>query len=124
MLAPGGYLSLVAAGRLAAVLARALAGQFAQAHTALTSPDGRWGGADPLPRRFDAAALRTLVEQTGLVVEDVHGVRVFSDLVPSALIDSDADRVALLELEEAATGHPDFGFLGQLGAAVHVLARR
>ena len=51
-------------------------------------------------------------------------MRVFSDLVPSALIDSDADRVALLELEEAATGHPDFGFLGQLGAAVHVLARR
>jgi len=124
VLAPGGYLSLVAAGRLAAVLARALAGQFAQAHTALTSPDGRWGSADPLPRRFDAAALRALVEQTGLVVEDVHGVRVFSDLVPSALIDSDADRIALLELEEAATAHPDFAFLGQLGAAVHVLARR
>jgi len=44
--------------------------------------------------------------------------------VPSALIDSDADRIALLELEQAATGHPDFAFLGQLGAAVHVLARR
>jgi S-adenosylmethionine-dependent methyltransferase len=124
VLAPGGYLSLVAAGRLAVVLARALAGQFAQAHTALTSQDGRWGGADPLPRRFDAAALQALVEQSGLVVEDVHGVRVFSDLVPSALIDSDADRIALLELEQAATDHPDFGFLGQLGAAVHVLARR
>ena len=35
-----------------------------------------------------------------------------------------ADRIALLELEQAATGHPDFAFLGQLGAAVHVLARR
>ena len=124
VLAPGGYLSLVAAGRLAVVLARALAGQFAQAHTALTSADGRWGGADPLPRRFDAAALQALVEQAGLVVEDVHGVRLFSDLVPSALIDSDADRQALLELEQVATRHPQFGFLGQLGAAVHVLARR
>jgi hypothetical protein len=113
----------VAAGRLAVVLARALAGQFAQAPTALTSSDGRWGTADPLPRRFDAAALQTLVEQAGLVVEDVHGVRLFSDLVPSALIDSDADRAALLDLEAAASRHPRFGLLGELGAAVHVLAR-
>jgi hypothetical protein len=54
----------------------------------------------------------------------VHGVRLFSDLVPSALLDSEADRAGLLELEQAASRHPDFGFLGQLGAAVHVLARR
>jgi S-adenosylmethionine-dependent methyltransferase len=124
VLAPGGHLSLVAAQRLAVVLARVLAGQFAQAHEALTSATGRWGSADPLPRRFDAAALGAMVQQAGLVVEDVHGVRLFSDLVPSALIDSDADRTALLELEEAASRHPEFGFLGQLGAAVHVLARR
>ena len=124
VLAQGGHLSLVTAQRLAVVLARVLAGQFAQAHEALTSTDGRWGPADPLPRRFDAAALHAMVEQAGLVVEDVHGVRLFSDLVPSALVDSDADRTALLELEEAASRHPEFGFLGQLGAAVHVLARR
>jgi SAM-dependent methyltransferase len=123
VVAPGGHLSIVAAQRLAVVLARALAGQFAQAHQALVSEDGRWGPADPLPRRFDASALRAMVEQTGLVVEDVHGVRLFSDLVPSALIDSDADRAALLDLEAAASRHPDFGFLGELGAAVHVLAR-
>jgi SAM-dependent methyltransferase len=123
-LAPGGYLSIVAAQRLAAVLARVLAGQFAQAQVALTSPDGRWGGADPLPRRFDTATLTRLVEAAGLEVIDVHGVRLFSDLVPSALVDSEADRTALLELEQAASRHPDFGFLGQLGAAVHVLARR
>ena len=123
VLAPGGHLSLVAAQRLAVVLARVLAGQFAQAHAALQSPDGRWGSADPLPRRFDAAALQAMVERAGLVVEDVHGVRLFSDLVPSALIDSEADRSALLGLEQAASRHPDFAFLGQLGAAVHVLAR-
>jgi S-adenosylmethionine-dependent methyltransferase len=123
VVAPGGHLSIVAAQRLAVVLARALAGQFAQAHQALVSEDGRWGPADPLPRRFDASTLRAMVEQTGLVVEDVHGVRLFSDLVPSALIDSDADRAALLDLEAAASRHPDFGFLGELGAAVHVLAR-
>ncbi len=124
VLAPGGHLSLVAAQRLAVVLARVLAGQFTQAHEALTSADGRWGSADPLPRRFDASAVQAMVEQAGLVVEDVHGVRLFSDLVPSALIDSDADRSALLDLEQAASRHPEFGFLGQLGAAVHVLARR
>jgi S-adenosylmethionine-dependent methyltransferase len=124
ILAPGGHLSLVAAQRLAVVLARVLAGQFAQAHAALESADGRWGSADPLPRRFDAAALEDLVTRAGLVVEDVHGVRLFSDLVPSALVDSEADRAALLDLEQAASRHPDFGFLGQLGAAVHVLARR
>jgi SAM-dependent methyltransferase len=122
--APGGYLSIVAAQRLSAVLARALAGQFAQAHEALTSPDGRWGSADPLPRRFDADRLCDLVAGAGLEVSDVHGVRLFSDLVPSSLIESDADRAALLELEQAASRHPDFRFLGQLGAAVHVLARR
>jgi S-adenosylmethionine-dependent methyltransferase len=124
VLAPGGHLSLVAAQRLAVVLARVLAGQFAQAHEALLSADGRWGSADPMPRRFDAAALRAMVQATGLEVLDVHGVRLFSDLVPSALLDSEADRAALLDLEHAASRHPDFGFLGQLGAAVHLLARR
>ena len=122
VLAPGGHLSLVAAGRLAVVLARALAGQFAAAHEALVSPDGRWGRADPLPRRFDTDTLRSMVEQAGLVVVDLHGTRIFSDLVPSALLDTEADRAALLQLEEAASRHP--GGLGQLGAAVHVLARR
>ncbi|HET8765781.1 methyltransferase domain-containing protein [Phycicoccus sp. M110.8] len=124
VLAPGGSLSLVAAQRLAVVLARALAGQFAQAEQALTSADGRWGSQDPLPRRFDADALRAMVEQTGLVVDAVHGVRTFSDLVPSALVDTDADRVALLRLEQAVADSPQFAFLGQLGSAVHVLAHR
>lgn len=124
VLAPGGRLSLVAAQRLAVVLARALAGQFLQARTALLSSDGRWGAADPLPRRFDATALRAMVESAGLVLEDSHGVRLFSDLVPSALVDSEADRLALLELEQTAATHPEFSFLGQLGAAVHLLARR
>ena len=110
VLAPGGHLSLVAAQRLAVVLARVLAGQFGQALEALTSDDGRWGAHDPLPRRFDAEALRAMVEQVGLVVDEVHGVRLFSDLVPSALVDSDADRTALLELEQAAAHHPQFGF--------------
>lgn len=124
VLAPGGYLSLVTAQRLAVVLARALAGQFAQAHQALVSQDGRWGAGDPLPRRFDPDALEAEIERSGLQVERSQGVRLFSDLVPSALLDSEADRQALLDLEQAASTHPDFAVLGELGTARHVLARR
>jgi hypothetical protein len=51
-------------------------------------------------------------------------VRLFSDLVPSALVDSEADRLALLQLEQDASRHPVFGFLGQLGASLHILASR
>lgn len=124
VLADGGYVSLVVATRMAAVLARALSGQFAQAQRALTSDDGRWGPADPLPRRFDAAGVRALVQGAGLAVHDSHGVRIFSDLVPASFVDSDADRAALLELEQTASRHPDYEFLGHIGAALHVLARR
>lgn len=124
VLADGGYVSLVVATRIAAVLARALAGQFAQAQCALTSDDGRWGPADPLPRRFDATGISALVEGAGLAVHDLHGVRIFSDLVPAAYVDFEADRAALLKLEQSASRHPDYGFLGHIGAALHVLARR
>lgn len=123
-LVPGGYLSLVAAQRLAVVFAKALAGHFGQAAHALHSDDGRWGEGDPLPRRFDAAVLTDLVERAGFTVSESHGVRLFSDLVPSALVDSEAHRAALLDLERAAAAHPAFPFLGQLGAALHLVARR
>ncbi|WP_409485589.1 methyltransferase domain-containing protein [Arsenicicoccus dermatophilus] len=123
-LAPHGALSLVVAQRLAVVLARALAGQFSQAQHALTTPEARWGSGDPLPRRFDVATVSALVEAVGLEVTDTHGVRIFSDLVPSALVDSEADRMALLDLERAAASHPEFAVLGQLGSALHVLAVR
>lgn len=120
-MAPGAVLSLVAAQRLAAVLSRALAGRFEEALTALDSPDGRWGDGDPAPRRFDRAALLSLVEAAGLEVVEVHGVRPFGGLVPSAFVDSDADRTALLTLEQAASGHPA---LAEISTAVHILARR
>ncbi len=124
ILAPGAALSLVVAGRLAAVLARALAGDFTAARTALTSVDGRWGPGDPLPRRFDAATLAGWLADTGFTVESITGLRVFTDLVPAALVDSDADRIALLELESAVATQPDYAFLGQLGSALHAVGRR
>lgn len=124
LLAPGGTLSLVVAQRLHAVLARALAGQLDRARAVLQRPDGRWGEDDPAPRRFDETAVVGLLRAQGLTPVHVQGVRVFADLVPSALLDSEADRAALVALEEAAaaaTAHP---LLGSLGSALHVLATR
>jgi SAM-dependent methyltransferase len=123
-LAAGGHLSLLVAGRLAAVVARTLAGEFEQAHALLTSGDGRWGAGDPLPRRFDVPQLEQLAEAAGLQVLHWHGIRVLSDLVPPACVDTDAERAALLALEAELAEHPAYGFLGQLGAGLHVLARR
>lgn len=65
-----------------------------------------------------------LVESAGLQVEHWHGVRLLADLVPSTSIDTDAERAALVALEEALAGHPAYPFLGELGAALHLLARR
>lgn len=121
VLAADGVLSLVTAQRLAAVLSRALTGHFDQARAVLDSPDGRWGEDDPAPRRFDRAALLALLEAAGLSTTEVHGVRLFTDLVPSAHLDSDSERTALLALEHAAHDRPA---LADIAAAVHVLATR
>ncbi len=124
VLADGGTLSLVVAQRLPAALARALAGQFARAQAILERPDGRWGADDPAPRRFDEPAVRALLHAHGLTTVQSTGVRIFSDLVPSALVDSEADRAALLALEDVASHHRDHPLLGELGSVRHVLATR
>ncbi|GAB3650613.1 methyltransferase [Streptomyces sparsus] len=116
----GGTLSLLAAGLGGAVLARALTGHFTEAQRALDDPDGRWGSSDPMPRRFTADQLTALVEQTGLVVAAVHGVRVFTDLVPGALVDTEPGALqALAQLESAAAEIPAFH---AVATQLHVLA--
>jgi SAM-dependent methyltransferase len=119
-LRPGGVLSLLAAGLGGAVLARALAGHFTEARKALGDPDGRWGEGDPVPRRFTADQLTGLVGEAGLQVTAVHGVRVFADLGPGVLVDSEPGALeALLKLEEAAAGLPAFH---SVATQLHVLA--
>ncbi|MFF1547368.1 methyltransferase [Streptomyces sp. NPDC058291] len=114
-----GVLSLLAAGLGGAVLARALAGHFKEARQALTAPDGRWGEGDPVPRRFTAEQLTELVEGAGLTVGAVHGVRVFADLVPGVLVDTEPGALeALLKLEEAAAELPAFH---SVATQLHVL---
>ncbi|MGW6908477.1 MULTISPECIES: class I SAM-dependent methyltransferase [unclassified Streptomyces] len=114
-----GVLSLLAAGLGGAVLARALAGHFKEAKQALEDPDGRWGQGDPVPRRFTAEQLTALVEGAGLRVGAVHGVRVFADLVPGVLVDTEPGALeALLKLEEAAAELPAFH---SVATQLHVL---
>ncbi len=124
LLGPGGDLSLVVAQRLHGVLARALAGEFEQARAVLTRPDGRWGEEDPSPRRFDESTVLDLLRAHGLTPVRTRGIRAFIDLVPSALVESEADRAALLALEDAASEDADHPLLGALGSALHVLATR
>ncbi len=117
-----GTLSLLAAGRGGAVLARALAGHFAEAQHALGDPDGRWGEGDSLPRRFTADELTRLVGEAGLRAVAVHGVRVFADLVPGVLVDTEPGALeALLRLELAAAAEPGFH---SVATQLHVLAER
>ncbi|MFI6010399.1 methyltransferase [Streptomyces sp. NPDC051243] len=114
-----GVLSLLAAGLGGAVLARALAGHFKEAKQALEDPDGRWGKGDPVPRRFTTQQLTALVEGAGLRVGAVHGVRVFADLVPGVLVDTEPGALeALLKLEEAAAELPAFH---SVATQLHVL---
>lgn len=123
-LRPGGTLSLLAAGRIAVVFAKAVAGEFAQARAALTDPDGRWGRTDPLPRRFDLAGLQELLAGAGLTVLQVRATNILGHLVPATFIDSDADRAALAELDELLVSGPGREFLRTLGNGLHLIARR
>jgi S-adenosylmethionine-dependent methyltransferase len=118
----GGRLSLLVANRDAAVLARALAGRPDEAAHALTDPHGRWGPADGTARRWTPDSIRTLVADAGLAVEQLHGVRTVSDLVPSAVLDTEPGAAsALLALERALSDRSPF--LG-LATQLHVLARK
>ncbi|WP_445524141.1 methyltransferase [Streptomyces cyslabdanicus] len=114
-----GVLSVLAAGLGGAVLARALAGHFKEARQALDDPEGRWGEGDPVPRRFTAEQLTALVEGAGLRIGAVHGVRIFADLVPGVLVDTEPGALdALLKLEAAAAERPAFH---SVATQLHVL---
>ncbi|MFE1955754.1 methyltransferase [Streptomyces sp. NPDC059524] len=118
----GGVLSLLAAGLGGAVLARALAGHFKEARQALDDPAGRWGEGDPVPRRFTAEQLSGLVADAGVAVGAVHGVRVFADLVPGVLVDTEPGALQeLLKLEAAAAELPAFH---AVATQLHVLGEK
>lgn len=119
-LRPGGHLSLLVAQRYAAVLARAMAGQFVAARELLEAPAAMVAGRTG--RRFARGELEDLLAAAALEVVSVHGVRVVTDLVPGALVDAEpGSSAALVELERAAAQLPD---LLPLASQLHLLARR
>jgi len=125
-LKPGGLASVLAANRSALVLARALAGQVGGALAALRAEEGGFGEYGQAPRRFTEAQLRELLTRTGLSIRSVHGVRTFSDVVPSNGETGYGPGYGpvpaaeeLLALESLASGLPQFR---AIATQVHVLA--
>lgn len=119
---PAGTVSVLVANRTAAIFHKALAGHFDEAQHALTDAEGRWGDRDPVPRRFTPLRVTRLLEEVGLRVAAVHGVRVFADLVPGSLVDGEPGAIdTLLALEAAAAEHPA---LRDVATQLHVLGHR
>ena len=126
-LKPAGLASVLAANRSAQVLARVLAGQVGGALAALRVKDGGFGEYGPAPRRFTEPQLRELLVRTGLSIRAVHGVRTFSDMVPSAgeggygqgYGSVQAGAEDLLALENLAADMPEFR---AIATQLHVLA--
>jgi SAM-dependent methyltransferase len=122
VLRPGGTLSLLVNQRHAAVVARAMAGHFAQAR-ALLDPSAGAVPEGPGPhRRFTADEITAVLDEAGFDVGAVHAVRVFVDLVPSSLADLEPGAAqALVDLERAVSTRPEYL---TLATQIHLLATR
>ena len=119
---PGGAVSLLATNAVAGALHRALAGHITDAHHLLSDPDGRWGEADPMPRRFTRHQLLELIGRAGLTETSIRGVRVFTDVLPGHAWEGDAQvGQHLVELEKAAAEHPE---LTGIATQLHLIAHR
>lgn len=138
VLRPGGVLSLLVHQWHAAVLARAMAGHLVQARALLVGeplpeerpdrvPDRSTDrstdrASERVERRFTVEEITDLLDGAGLTPTAVHGVRVFTDLVPSSLLDREPGAtLALLELERAVAERSEYL---PIAAQVHVLATR
>jgi S-adenosylmethionine-dependent methyltransferase len=124
VLRPGGALSMLVSQRHAAVLARAMAGHFTQAMRLLddesfeSQPTEHRSGE----HRFTTEELTGLLEGAGFEIRSSHGIRVFTDLVPSSLLDLEPGAsAALLELERAVSERPEYL---TLASQLHVVATR
>jgi len=111
---PGGRLSVLVANPVAGVLARALAADVSAALAELRALDTAF--AQPGPD-----AVRALCRAHGLLIDQVHGIGVFTELVPGRALEQPGAREALDALEfESATRSP----FCDIAARVHLLARR
>ncbi len=120
VLRPGGTVSVLASGVVAAVLHRAMGGRFDEAR-ALLERD-RQGVPGPVPRWFTLPGLTALIEGAGLTPGAAHGADIFAGLVPSALMDAEPGAAeSLRALEAAAATYPA---LRDVAAKLHLLGRR
>lgn len=114
VLRPGGVLSLLVGQRHAAVLHSAMAGNLAEALDQLAD---RASGE----RRFTGEELTGLLTGSGFTTVRLHAARVFTDLVPSSLLDGEPGAVEqLLALERAVADRPEYF---AVGTQLHALAR-
>jgi hypothetical protein len=116
-LRPGGQVSLAAANRAGAVLARAVSGHPVEALALLEDRDPSATRARP-GRRFAAEELITLVEGAGLRAGAWRGVSVVADLL-DANSGAATDAVRVLELALAGTSP-----YRDVATGVHLLAAR
>ena len=123
VLRPGGTLSLLVAQRHAAVVARAMAGHFAQALALLDDPAAGGGRAG---HRFTDVEIADLLARTPASRSTaVHGVRIFADLVPGSLLDLEPGATAaLVELERAVSRAAGVPSAGHPAARAGALSRR
>jgi ubiquinone/menaquinone biosynthesis C-methylase UbiE len=122
VLRPDGALSLVVSQRHAAVLARAMAGHFTQAMRLLEGDLQPTGESRSSEHRFTADELTPLLEGAGFTIRSSHGIRVFTDLVPSSLLDLEPGAAAaLLDLERAVSEKPEYL---TLASQLHLVATR
>jgi SAM-dependent methyltransferase len=120
-LRPGGYVSVVVAGRLGAVVSRALAGDFDEARSLFESTADSWDLRSAGPRRFVVDEITTLLTAHGLIPVQTNALRVFADLVPSALVDVEPGaRDRLFALERLVRTAPD---LTSLSGGLQSIAR-
>lgn len=110
VLRPGGRLSVLVPGRVAAVASRAAAGDFVGARSLVSAvPDASWDLATLGPRRWLPEELERLLGDHGMRPETTRGVRVVSDEVPGVVVDGSAGaRGELLALERAICSIPQF----------------
>ncbi len=119
VLHPGGQVSVAAANRAGAVLARAISGHPVEALGLLSDRDPvATPRARPEHRRFTPAGLLALVEGAGLTPGSWRGVSVVADLLDAA---SGADPAAVRALELALA---DISPYRDVATGLHVLAAR
>jgi SAM-dependent methyltransferase len=115
---PAGVVSVLVANPAASVLARVLSGDLVAALAELRALQPDHDGPDG---RMSTAVVGARVQRAGLEIEQVHGVGVFSELVPGAALDSPGAAEALAALEEESSVRSPFS---EIAGRVHILGRR